>query len=98
MQPTVHNAGLALFVSARLWSVNCVPRSSVRVDQVYRIENSCAGDTSPAADKGFTGLTAPRWPEDVLPPIDKAPAAQGETLYGTLCAGCHLAPVGKADF
>jgi mono/diheme cytochrome c family protein len=98
VQPMVRNAGEALGVSARLWSVNGVPRSSARVDQIFRIETALAGDTPPSAAKGFTGLTAPRWPEDILPPVDKARAAKGEKLYGELCAGCHLPPVGSAEF
>lgn len=35
------------------------------------------------------GLKSPRWPEDVLPPIDRALAARGEGLYQTQCASCH---------
>ncbi len=35
------------------------------------------------------GLKSPRWPEDVLPPIDRALAARGEGLYKAQCSSCH---------
>ena len=34
-------------------------------------------------------LRAPRWPEDILPPIDPEKAATGQTLYQTHCVTCH---------
>jgi mono/diheme cytochrome c family protein len=34
-------------------------------------------------------LQAPQWPEQYLPAIDDALAAQGEELYANACASCH---------
>ncbi len=34
-------------------------------------------------------LESPRWPEDVLPPIDLALAKRGEALYRDNCSSCH---------
>ncbi len=34
-------------------------------------------------------LAPPKWPEQVLGPIDATKAAAGEQLFGELCAGCH---------
>src|SRR5690242_16665021 len=36
-------------------------------------------------------LKSPQWsdPNSNLPPIDKAKASAGKTLYGTYCASCH---------
>jgi len=34
-------------------------------------------------------LKSPKWPEDLLGPINQDLAAQGGALYATTCAGCH---------
>jgi len=34
-------------------------------------------------------LNSPKWPEDVLPKIDKAKAAEGEKLFANACVSCH---------
>lgn len=34
-------------------------------------------------------LESPLWPEDVLPPIDRAKAARGAALYQANCLSCH---------
>ena len=39
------------------------------------------GDTPPNAKDGFPGLRSPKWPNDILPPIDQKLAAQGAELY-----------------
>lgn len=99
-QPMVRNAGEAMGVSA--W-VNFSPgkfpvfASNVRVDELTKMEALLAGK-QPDAQSGFSGLTAPKWPADILPPIDRALAAKGAVLYQGLCQSCHLAPVGSADF
>ena len=40
-------------------------------------------------EETLRGLKSPRWPEDILPPIDRARASRGETLYQSNCASCH---------
>src|SRR5262249_58178546 len=34
-------------------------------------------------------LQSPRWPEDILGPIDRAKAGRGEAIYVQACAECH---------
>jgi hypothetical protein len=34
-------------------------------------------------------LLSPQWPDQYLPPIDTAKAAQGQVLYNQYCANCH---------
>jgi len=100
MQPMVRNAGEAMGVSA---AVNFFPgklpvyASSVQVGDIFKMEQLLAGK-QPDAANGFTGLRSPKWPENILPPIKTTLAAQGEALYGQLCARCHLPAVGTADF
>jgi hypothetical protein len=100
MQPMVRNAGEALGVAAL---VNLEPgperfASTARVQTLHRIEQQLAGETAPFAAKAFSGLQAPKWPEDVLPPIDASLASQGAGLYRQLCQGCHLPPVPSDEF
>jgi hypothetical protein len=95
MQPMVRNAGEALGVSAELNLTD--PKrglftSSVQVKTLEEIEKMIAGD------KVFDGLTSPRWPEDILPPIDQKLAATGAVLYRDLCQGCHLPPTTSMEF
>ncbi|GGO78263.1 hypothetical protein GCM10011348_09770 [Marinobacterium nitratireducens] len=92
MQPMVRNAGEALGVAAL---VNLEPGerhfdSTVRVDALYRIEQMLAGSVPPFQARAFTGLQAPKWPEQILGAIDREQAAKGQALYGELCQGCHL--------
>jgi hypothetical protein len=35
-------------------------------------------------------LEPPPWPEDLLPPIDRAAAGRGKALFADLCEGCHM--------
>ena len=46
----------------------------------------------------FAGLTAPGWPENILPPINAARAARGTELYKQRCQGCHLPAPNTAEF
>jgi mono/diheme cytochrome c family protein len=99
-QPMVRNAGEALGVSA---GVNLVGgklplfSSTVQVPTITAMEELLAGK-QPDENSGFNGLKAPKWPADVLPPIDTKRAADGEKLYGQLCAGCHLPAVSTPAF
>jgi hypothetical protein len=99
-QPMVRNAGEALGLSAPVTlhgAAGDLFRSDVRVDTLYRTEQMLAG-SQPTAKTGFTGLRSPRWPSDILPPIDTALAGKGERLYAAICQGCHLAPVSTPAF
>jgi hypothetical protein len=49
-----------------------------------------------AMEESLRKLQSPRWPEDVLPPIDRALARRGEGLYRAECISCH-ALLDRAD-
>ncbi len=92
-QPMVRNAGEALGVGA---AVNLHPgpdlyASAVQIGTLYEIEHRLAGAAP------FGGLRAPRWPEDVFGPIDRARATRGAALYDELCKGCHLPPLDSPE-
>jgi mono/diheme cytochrome c family protein len=52
-------------------------RTSISFDNLARIEST------------LQTLTPPRWPEDLLGPIDQARAARGRQLYAQHCVDCH---------
>lgn len=99
MQPMVRNAGEALGVSAELNLIDPskgLYKSSVQIDTLHNIENMIKGDP-PNADRGFTGLKSPKWP-DMLPPIVETLAARGAELYKSHCQECHRPPVTSREF
>jgi hypothetical protein len=99
MQPMVRNAGEALGVSAQINLTDPskgLYKSSVQVDILHSIESMIKGD-SPNADRGFTGLKSPKWP-DMLPPIVDTLAAWGAELYKSHCQECHRPPVTSREF
>ena len=104
MQPMVRNAGEALGVSAL---VNLTDpeknlyQSTVAVSEIFELEQLLAGENPMKGHKGFKGLRAPEWPEEILGKIDDGPkskASRGKKLYMELCAHCHMAPVDSAEF
>jgi hypothetical protein len=99
-QPMVRNAGEALGVTAELNLTDdkkTLFSSSAQVKTLYEMEQMIAGG-QPTAESGFTGLSSPKWPKDILPAIDEKLAAQGAALYATHCQGCHLPPSGTKAF
>ncbi len=58
-------------------------RSTVHIRNIADMERLLAGP------KPGSGLRAPRWPQDLLGPIDAALAERGRAHYERLCAGCH---------
>ncbi|HXY38127.1 MAG TPA: cytochrome c, partial [Vicinamibacteria bacterium] len=54
-------------------------RTSIRIEDLRRMETA------------LQTLQAPRWPEDVLGPIDRARAERGRELFARHCARCHAA-------
>ena len=84
-QPMVRNAGEALGVSApiNLTNPNKLLTSGVQVRTLAEIEKQIAGD-EPNEKDGFTGLNAPRWPEEVFGPIDEALGQRRRTLRRAL--------------
>ncbi|MFN2512155.1 MAG: di-heme-cytochrome C peroxidase [Pyrinomonadaceae bacterium] len=79
-QPMARNIGEALGVNA-LITLRGNPadifQSTVNVQNLALLE------------KKLEKLEAPRWPENVLGPIDREMANRGEVLYKHHCAACH---------
>lgn len=101
MQPMIRNAGESLGVGAflRLDGASADNfSSSAKVKNLHDIETLLAGTQTPFESKQFSGLTSPRWPEEILGGIDHAKAAVGEELYRQYCQQCHLPPVGSVAF
>jgi hypothetical protein len=99
-QPMVRNAGEALGVFADVSLTvekSNLYQSSIQLDALYKIEQLLAGKP-PNAREGFTGLNSPKWPENILPPIDEGLAAKGASLYKATCQECHLPPVTAPEF
>jgi hypothetical protein len=98
--PMTRNAGEALGVRA---TVNLAgPKdqlysSSVQVQTLFDMEQLLAGKP-PDVHTGFTGLNSPKWPANILPPVNSELAAKGAVLYKEICQGCHMAPVTDPDF
>ena len=101
MQPMVRNAGESLGVSAELNLTDPskgLYKSSVDVKSLFEMEQMIKGDTPPNAKDGFSGLRSPKWPNDILPPIDQKLADKGAELYKTHCQECHRPPVSSEAF
>ncbi len=54
-------------------------RTSVRLEDLHRIERT------------LQALQPPRWPEDLLGPVDDRLVARGRDLFAQHCARCHAA-------
>jgi|HubBroStandDraft_6_1064221.scaffolds.fasta_scaffold25010_1 hypothetical protein len=99
-QPMTRNAGEALGVRAAvnlIGSTDQLYASSVQVQTLFDIEQLLAGKP-PDVHTGFTGLNSPKWPANILPPINTELAAKGAVLYKEICQGCHMAPVTDPEF
>ena len=59
-------------------------KSSINVRNLRKIEQQ------------LVSLQSPLWPEDVLPPIDKARKARGAVVFENYCVRCH-APIVRDD-
>jgi hypothetical protein len=100
-QPMTRNAGEALGVGAKLsltGTKNERFSSGVQVKTLVELEQLLAGTPPPDAHSGFNGLTSPKWPAKILPPINKDLAAKGAVLYSKICQPCHMPPVTDAEF
>lgn len=72
--------GVTHFVDPKTGALNPEPlrwQTSIQLDNLLWME------------KTLQSLRAPRWPTQVLGPIDQTRAARGRQLFGALCAGCH---------
>jgi len=100
-QPMIRDAGEALGVRATInfpVAKDQLSTSSVQVDTIFQLEQFLARDKPPAAEKGFTGLASPLWPDKILPPIDTALATEGAALYQAHCKLCHLPATSDPEF
>jgi processive rubber oxygenase RoxA-like protein len=101
-QPMVRNAGEAMGVSASVnYNDTPTPRftSTLPIRALHdEIEQMLAGPRPPSQAEGFTGLRAPAWPGDILPPIRTELLARGAEVYRDRCQGCHLPPIRTPEF
>jgi hypothetical protein len=100
-QPMVRNVGEALGVSSMVNLTSAIGgfyNSGVKVKTLFEMEQLLAGQPQPQETHSFNGLKAPKWPADILPPIDETLAAQGAVLYEKNCESCHLPRVGSPGF
>src|SRR5271163_2810578 len=71
-QPMTRNAGEALGVGAKINLTNSKEplfSSTAAIKTIFDLEQLLAGPP-PDAQTGFNGLTSPKWPAQILPPID----------------------------
>lgn len=95
MQPMTRNAGEAMGVFSQVnFDANSpqVFESNVNVENLFKIEDLLAGKSI------FTGLSAPKWPEEILGKIDQTKVATGKKLYENYCMSCHLPPMDSDEF
>jgi hypothetical protein len=99
-QPMIRNATKALGLGA---PVNLTGNgdelfsSTIRIQNIFDLEQLVAGN-APRPQTGFNGLASPKWPGNILPPINRDFAAKGAVLYKEMCQGCHLPPVSDPAF
>ncbi len=103
MRPMVRNAGESLGVAAKF---NLVSNddgrlfdSTVLIKELSQMEDLLAGpDPLENGINRFRGLTAPKWPQNILGKINNVKARKGELLYNKHCKSCHLPPVTSGEF
>lgn len=66
-----------------------VKRYTTEEDAKAGYKSSAEGQAIAAMEESLWNLQSPRWPEDVLPPIDRALAERGAPIYASECASCH---------
>ncbi len=81
------NAGEVIGVYGRVEVKNYKTESEAK--KGYR--SSIEGLAIVAMEESLRKLKSPRWPADVLPPLDANLVARGETLYKEHCQTCHAA-------
>ena len=105
-QPMVRNAGEALGTGASIALTGSssgsltapLYTSTLRIGALAAMETMLAGQKQPFADKKFTGLEPPKWPEEILGKIDPDRVKAGAKLYAEICEHCHLPPKHSAAF
>ncbi len=85
-QPLARNIGEALGVGA-IAPLRSDMLEPLPVNERYRSSVSIAG--LQRIEHGLQKLTPPRWPQEILGPIDQNKAMRGEALFKQYCQGCH---------
>lgn len=85
-QPLARNLGEALGTGARLTLIDAYDRPMLK-DR--RFSSSTKIDGLVAIEQTIERLQPPKWPVEILGPIDEAKARKGQALYNVHCAGCH---------
>ena len=94
-QPMARNMGESLGVGATLHSMDLYGRPippSERLTAETMIDN-----LKVIEEKAIRTLTPPKWPGEILGPIDRTKAETGRALYLQHCAGCHQ-PCLKSEY
>jgi hypothetical protein len=85
-QPMARNVGEAMGVGATYSFVDDYGRP-IAPGERYR--TSVSFDNQISIETTLQKLTPPRWPKDILGPIDPAAADRGKVLFEKHCVGCH---------
>ena len=85
-QPMARNVGESMGTGAVYRLVDDYKRP---IPPGERYRTSISFDNLPRIESTLQTLTPPRWPEDLLGPIDQARAARGRQLFEQHCVGCH---------
>jgi mono/diheme cytochrome c family protein len=85
--PQSRNIGEAIGVRARTHIVD--PKTGALNSESVRWKSSLQLDNLVWMEDVLKTLHAPKWPADVLGPVDGAKAAGGRKLFTQHCAGCH---------
>lgn len=89
-QPMVRNVGEALGVRAR---TNFIDAAGAAIPPPERWDSSVRVRDIDLIERTLHSLNPPRWPEEVLGPIDRPLARQGRALFERHCARCHAVQV-----
>ena len=93
MQPLARNIGEALGVGAVIRMTDTYG-NPVPTDQRY--ESSASIPNLDKIEHTLQKLTPPRWPAELLSPIDQNLAARGKTLFEAHCQGAMAHPADRA--
>ncbi|MDE3155891.1 MAG: hypothetical protein KGN76_12355 [Acidobacteriota bacterium] len=85
-QPMARNVGEAMGTGATFRLVDDYGRPIPAAD---RYQTSIDFENLQRIESTLQTLQPPRWPEDLLGPIDQAKAARGKALFDQYCVGCH---------
>lgn len=85
-QPMARNMGEAFGVGARL---HLIDRYGRPLPSAERFRTSVLVENLHAIETTLQRLEPPRWPEDLLGPVDRAKAERGRALFEAHCRHCH---------